>query len=363
MSQCQYEIIAAERAASIRNSGKATILAIESSCDETAAAVIRDGREVLSNAVYTQIPLHQRYGGVVPEVASRNHVMQLGPTVRLALEQAGVGLEEVDAIAVTSGPGLIGALLTGVSYAKGLALALNLPLIGTDHIYGHIAANYLSHSNLTPPFCCLVASGGHSHILVVEDYCRFRLLGRTRDDAAGEAFDKVARVLGLPYPGGPALEQLALSGNPQAIPMPTGFNAKKDTLDFSFSGLKTAVINALHTAQQRGEPLNKADVAASFQHSVIGVLTERTLRGAKEAGMNTVAIAGGVSANRALCESMKAACEREGLRFIQPEFRYCTDNAAMIGCAGYYFLMDGQRSGLDLNACARPFRDWDQQTT
>ncbi len=346
-----YDIIAADKAAKLRESGEALVLAIESSCDETAAAVVKNGRQVLSSAVYTQIPLHKKYGGVVPEIASRDHVKHLTPTVAQALTDAGCDFSDLSAIAVTAGPGLIGALLTGVSYAKGLALALELPLIGVNHIAGHIAANYISHLDLRPPFCCLVASGGHSHILLVEDYCQFRLLGATRDDAAGEAFDKVARVLGLPYPGGPALEALAREGDPHAIQLPLGFNAGP-TADFSFSGLKTAVINLLHNAEQKGEATSRADVATSFQYNLISVLANKSVRAAKDAGMDKLALCGGVSANRALCAAMKDSAEAAGLSFYQPEFRYCTDNAAMIGCAGYYALMNGQLSDLSLNGVA-----------
>lgn len=346
-----YEAIAAEKAAHIAGSKQARILAIESSCDETAAAVVENGRRVLSSAVYTQIPLHQKYGGVVPEIASRDHVTHLSPTVQQALTDAHCSFDDIDAIAVTAGPGLIGALLTGVSYAKGLALALGLPLIGVDHIAGHIAANYISHASLEPPFCCLVASGGHSHILLVEDYCRFRLLGRTRDDAAGEAFDKVARVLGLPYPGGPALEALAREGDPLAIALPQGFNAG-DSPDFSFSGLKTAVINLLHHAEQTGERLNRADVAASFQHNLISVLANKSVKAALSCGASKLALCGGVSANRALATAMEQAAAAAGLAFYQPEFCYCTDNAAMIACAGYYALLDGALSPLSLNGTA-----------
>jgi len=350
-----YELLAKQKAAALREKKEALILAIESSCDETAAAVVKNGRQVLSSAVYTQIPIHQQFGGVVPEIASRNHVVQLTPTVHRALEEAGVGFADIEAIAVTAGPGLIGALLTGISYEKGLAYALGLPLIGVDHIAGHIAANYISHPDLEPPFCCLVASGGHSHILMVEDYEQFRLLGRTRDDAAGEAFDKVARVLDLPYPGGPALEKLALEGDPHALPLPAGFNAQKDTLDFSFSGLKTAVINTLHNMEQKGESYHKADVAASFQHNIVSVLTERAVRAAKQEGVNVLALAGGVSANKYLCASLKAASQQAGIRFLQPEFCYCGDNAAMIGCAGYYGLMAGRLDDLSINGEARRF--------
>ncbi len=348
----RYDALAARRASVIRESGRCTLLAIETSCDETAAAVIRNGREVLSNAVYSQIPIHQKYGGVVPELASRNHVMQLTPTVTQALNGAGIGYAALDAIAVTSRPGLVGALLTGVSYAKGLSYALSLPLVGVDHIAGHIAANYLACPDLEPPFTCLVASGGHSHIFEIEDYDRFTLLGRTRDDAAGEAFDKVARVLGLPYPGGPSLEALAKEGDPEAIAFPAGFNAGPG-LDFSFSGLKTAVINHLHTAEQRGETVNRADVAASFQRNIVEVLTQKAVRAAKQQKSGTLALAGGVSANRALTNALREAAQAAHLRFCCPEFRYCTDNAAMIGCAGYYALLSGARDGLSLNAMAR----------
>lgn len=348
----RYEELAAERAARIRESGEAVVLAIETSCDETAAAVVKNGRTVLSNTVYSQIPIHKKYGGVVPELASRNHALQLTPTTEQALTDAGLAFSDIDAVAVTSRPGLVGALLTGVSYAKGLAYALSLPLVGVDHIAGHVAANYLSYPDLKPPFCCLVASGGHSHLFAIEDYNAFKLLGRTRDDAAGEAFDKVARALDLPYPGGPSLEALALKGDPNAITFPAGFNAGP-TLDFSFSGLKTAVVNYLHTAKQRGEQVNYADVAASFQHSMVETLTSKAVRAALAGGFTTLALAGGVSANRALTNALKETAEAAGLRFCCPVKEYCTDNAAMIGCAGYYALMDGNRDGLSLNAFAR----------
>ena len=347
-----YEELASRRARELMDKEHVTVLAIETSCDETAAAVIRDGREVLSNTVYSQIPLHRKYGGVVPELASRNHVLQLNPTVAAALEEAGLCYDDIDAVAVTARPGLIGALLTGVSYAKGLAYAKGIPLIGVDHIAGHIAANYLTFPDLTPPFTCLVASGGHSHIFQVEDYNTLRLLGATKDDAAGEAFDKVARVLGLPYPGGPALEALAMEGNASAISFPAGYNSG-DGLDFSFSGLKTAVINYLHTAEQRGEEISRADVAASFQRSIVEVLTNKSVRAALQQKSNMLALAGGVSANRTLTGSLLAAAEHAGIRFFSPEFKYCTDNAAMIGCAGYYALRFGLWDTLSLNACAR----------
>lgn len=325
--------------------GDAVVLSIETSCDETAAAVVRNGREVLSNAVYTQIPLHREYGGVVPELASRNHVERITEIVRKALDDAGRTLDTIDAVAVTCGPGLVGALLVGVSYAKALALSHGLPLIGTNHILGHIAANYLTFPDLEPPFTCLIASGGHSHIVRVRDYDECELIGKTRDDAAGEAFDKVARALGLPYPGGPELEKLAAAGDPKAIVFHSAFN-ESESFDMSFSGLKTAVINVLHTAEQRGETVSRADVAASFQYAVNSILSDKAVR----ASDSTLALAGGVSANRNLRDMLSRKCAEKGIRFCCPDFRYCTDNAAMIGSAGYYLLMKGHLSDLDLNA-------------
>lgn len=333
-----------------QNDSGALLLAIESSCDETAASVLRGAREVLSMSVYTQIPLHRRFGGVVPELASRSHVEKVGSVVADALERAGVTLDDISAIAVTSGPGLVGALLVGVSYGKGLAFAKGLPLIGVNHLWGHVAANYLTYPDLEPPFICLVASGGHSHIMEVPDYHSFRLLGHTRDDAAGEAFDKVARALGLPYPGGPELERLALQGDPNRYPFHSALNSSPEEPDFSFSGVKTAVVNLLHNAEQRGEPISKADVAASFQRAVCDTLTLKAVHAARARGFDTLALAGGVSANRALRGSLARACEGRGIRFCCPDFRYCTDNAAMIACAGHYALMAGRLSGLELNA-------------
>jgi N6-L-threonylcarbamoyladenine synthase len=346
-----YEAAAKKKAEKIIEKRSAVILSVETSCDETAASVVRDGRTVISGSVHTQIPIHQKYGGVVPELASRSHVERLRQVVDKALEDSGMALTDVDAVAVTYGPGLIGALLAGVSYAKGLALAEELPLIGVNHIHGHIAANYLSSPELLPPFVCLVVSGGHSHIVHVKDYCRLELLGRTRDDAAGEAFDKVARVLGLGYPGGPNLENLALSGDEHAYRFHSPFNSG-DHSDFSFSGLKTAVINLLHNAEQKGETVDPANVAASFQKCVVDVLTAKTIRAAKLAGTGSIALAGGVSANKLLRGSMFKAAESRGLKFYCPEFKYCTDNASMIGSAGFYALMAGRLHGLDLNAKA-----------
>jgi N6-L-threonylcarbamoyladenine synthase len=336
----------------IEEKRSARILAIETSCDETAAAVVENGRRVLSNAVYTQIPLHKPYGGVVPEIASRSHVQKIGSVVAAALEGAGLSLGELDAVAVTNGPGLVGALLVGLSYAKGLAYAAGLPFLGVHHIASHIAANYLSYPELEPPFTCLVASGGHSHIIVVEDSERYRLIGRTRDEAAGEAFEKVARVLGLPYPGGPSLERLALEGDPEKYRFHSAFN-EGDGFDFSFSGIKTAVVNRLHNADQAGETIEKADLAASFQKTVVDILAEKSVRAARmqegEAGKK-LALAGGVSANRALRSELETRAKRAGIAFYCPEFAYCTDNAAMVGSAAFGKLMRGRLDPLSLNA-------------
>jgi N6-L-threonylcarbamoyladenine synthase len=321
------------------------ILAIETSCDETAAAIVEDGRRVISNVVHTQIPLHQRYGGVVPEIAARNHTLTLRPVVDKSLQDADISLSSLDAIAVTYGPGLVGALLTGLSYAKGLALALDKPLIGINHIEGHIAANYLSHPTLQPPFTCLIVSGGHSHIVHVQDYTHFRLIGKTRDDAAGEVFDKIARALGLPYPGGPSLEALAQSGNPQAIRFPSAFN-EGDSFDFSFSGIKTTVINYLHTQNQREETINLADVAASFQQTVVSVLANKAARAAD----GSLALAGGVAANNALRIALGDLCQARNIPLYVPDLQYCTDNAAMIASAAYYRFIGNDFSPLSLNA-------------
>ena len=344
-----YYDIARARLSALQQAGEATVLSIETSCDETAAALVKNGRQVLSNAVYTQIPIHRKFGGVVPELASRNHVDQVGPVVESALADAGLTLADVDAIAVTGGPGLVGALLVGVSYAKGLAFATGKPLVNTHHILGHIAANYLTFPDLQPPFTCLVASGGHSHIIEVADYDRCVLLGRTRDDAAGEAYDKVARVLELPYPGGPELEKLAQAGDPHAIRFHSAFN-EGEGFDMSFSGLKTAVINHLSNAKQRGDEINRADVAASFQFAVNSILSDKAVRAAAENGHGVLALAGGVSANKNLRQMLAEKAQRRGIRFCCPDFKYCTDNGAMIGSAAFYLLMKGHIADLSFNA-------------
>ena len=323
-----------------------TILAIETSCDETAAAVTR-GRHVIANAVYTQ-PEHQRYGGVVPEIASRNHIMKLPYIVDEALQKAGMGFADIEAVAVTDGPGLIGALLVGVSYAKALAYSLSLPLIPVHHIEGHICSLYISHPELEPPFLCLVVSGGHTHIAVVEDYGRYRLLGKTRDDAAGEAFDKTARALGLGYPGGPLLEKLAAEGKP-VFTYTRGFKGETH-LDFTFSGLKTAVINQMHTMDQKREPYNKADIAASFQTEAISFLADNTFEAAAREGIEKIGIAGGVSSNGALRRAFTERAQHSGITLYLPEPRYCTDNAAMIGCAAAFAAPS--KAPLRLNADA-----------
>ncbi|MBR6322147.1 MAG: tRNA (adenosine(37)-N6)-threonylcarbamoyltransferase complex transferase subunit TsaD, partial [Lachnospiraceae bacterium] len=310
-----------------------TILAIESSCDETAASVVRSGREVLSNIISSQIPLHTLYGGVVPEIASRKHVEKIIPVVSEALSAANVSLAEIDAVAVTYGPGLVGALLVGVSAAKGIAYAAKKPLVGVHHIEGHVAANYLEHPDLKPPFGCLVVSGGHTHLVEVEDYGKFKIIGRTRDDAAGEAFDKVARAIGLGYPGGPKIDKKAKEGNAEAIHFPKA-SVDGAFYDFSFSGLKTAVLNYLNHARMAGEEVNEADLAASFQKTVVDVLTEKSVALMRERHYKKFAVAGGVASNSALRESLRLACEKEGVTFYSPSPIFYTDNAAMIGCAG-----------------------------
>lgn len=324
----------------------AYILGIETSCDETAASVTENGRKVLSNVVYSQIPLHTIYGGVVPEIASRKHIDKIIYVIDAALREANITKEQLDAVAVTYNPGLVGALLVGVSVAKAFAYSIKKPLVPVNHIQGHIAANYIAYPDLKPPFVSLVASGGHSHILHIKDYREFEVIGATTDDAAGEAFDKAARVLGLGYPGGPKLNKLAEEGNPEAIRFPRPHNG----YDFSFSGLKTAVINYVHTAEQKGEEINKADVAASFQQAVCDVLVNNTVGAAKELGVDKIAIAGGVAANTLLRKQMEETAKENGMKFYCPPFELCTDNAAMISCAGYFNYEAGIRGGLDLNA-------------
>lgn len=325
------------------------ILGIESSCDETAASIVKNGREILSSVINTQIDFHKKYGGVVPEIASRKHIENIDTVIDEALLKAGVSFSDIDAIAVTYGPGLVGALLVGVSSAKALSFALNKPLVAVNHIRGHICANFLAHKDLEPPFVCLVASGGHSHIVKVNGYTDFEILGRTRDDAAGEAFDKIARVLGLGYPGGPLIDELAKSGNGEAVQFPR-VRMDKNSLDFSFSGVKTAVINYLHKAEQKGECVNKADIAASFQEAVTDVLCEHTIEGAVKSGVKTVALAGGVAANTVLREKMTEECAKHGIAVLYPPTVLCTDNAAMIASCGYFEAEKGNFADLALNA-------------
>ena len=324
------------------------ILGIESSCDETAAAVVKNGREVLSNVISTQIPIHRKFGGVVPEIASRKHIERIMPVIDKALADAHITMEQVTAVAATYGPGLVGALLVGLSAAKSLAFATDKPFIGVNHLEGHVFANFLSGEELVPPFLALVVSGGHTSLLVVEDYNTFRLLGQTRDDAAGEAFDKIARVMGLPYPGGPEIEKLASTGNPQAIVFPKPM--LPGTHDFSFSGLKSAVINYLHGLDQKGIEPNKADVAASFQETIVQVLVEKSKQALKETGLKQIVLAGGVSANKALQEALAAGVQEVGASLVHPTKILCTDNAVMIAVRGYYQYKHGDRSDWSLNA-------------
>lgn len=325
------------------------ILAIESSCDETAAAVVVNGRDVRSNIISSQIDLHTVYGGVVPEIASRKHVENINYVIQEALDTAGVTLDDLDAVAVTYGPGLVGALLVGVAEAKAISYAKKLPLIGVHHIEGHISANYIENKELEPPYICLVVSGGHSHLVKVTDYGEYEVLGRTRDDAAGEAFDKVARAIGLGYPGGPKIDKVSKQGNPQAIVFPRA-NVADHPYDFSFSGLKSAVLNYLNQCEMKGESYVQADVAASFQQAVVDVLTEHARMAMEATGMKKLAIAGGVASNSALRQFMKEMCEANDITFYHPSPILCTDNAAMIGAAAYYEFQKGVRHGLDLNA-------------
>lgn len=325
------------------------ILAIESSCDETAAAVVKNGREVLSNIISSQIELHKLYGGVVPEIASRKHIEKINPVIREALSAANMKLEDMDAIGVTYGPGLVGALLVGVAAAKAISYAKNIPLVGVHHIEGHISANYIENKDLEPPFLGMVVSGGHTHLVMVKDYGKYEILGKTRDDAAGEAFDKVARAIGLGYPGGPKIDKLAKEGNPKAIAFPRAHVADAP-LDFSFSGLKSSVLNYINSCEMKHQEICRADVAASFQAAVVDAIVSHTIEAAKMYRMDKVALAGGVASNSALRQAMKERCEAAGLKFYYPSPILCTDNAAMIGCAAYYEYLAGTRHGLDLNA-------------
>ena len=325
------------------------ILAVESSCDETAVALVRDGRTVLADCIASSVEMHRIYGGVVPEIASREHIKAVNYVIRRALAEAGVGLPEITAVGVTYGPGLVGALLVGVAEAKALAYAAKKPLIGVHHIEGHVSANFIEHPDLEPPFVCLIVSGGHTHLVIVKDYGKFEILGRTRDDAAGEAFDKVARAVGLGYPGGPKVDRTAREGNPHAIEFPRG-KVDGSPYDFSFSGLKSAVLNHINHAKMTGEEIHVPDLVASFQNSVVDSLVSRTVMAAKEYGYGQVAIAGGVASNTALRAAMEQACNKAGIRCCYPSPVLCTDNAAMIGAAAYYEYCNGNIAGWDLNA-------------
>lgn len=325
------------------------ILAIESSCDETAAAVVKNGREVLSNVISSQIALHTLYGGVVPEIASRKHIEKINQVIEAALSEAGTKLSAIDAIGVTYGPGLVGALLVGVAEAKAIAYAAKKPLIGVHHIEGHIAANFIEHPKLEPPFLSLVVSGGHTHLVRVKNYGKFDIIGRTRDDAAGEAFDKVARAIGLGYPGGPKIDKVSKEGNPEAISFPRA-HVEDAPYDFSFSGVKSAVLNYINGCRMKGEEYSQADVAASFQKAVTDVLVANAMHAVTEYRADKFAIAGGVASNSALREAMKTACKERGVKLYYPSPVYCTDNAAMIGTAAYYEYLAGTRHGWDLNA-------------
>ncbi len=335
----------------LRTKKDVLILAVESSCDETAIALVQNGRKVLSNIVSSQIDIHKLYGGVVPEIASRNHIKNISGVLEESLKSAGKSLEDIDAVAVTYGAGLMGALLVGVNFAKTLAYAMNVPLIAVSHVHGHIGANYISHEELEPPFLCLMVSGGHTAIIDVKDYCDFKLLGSTVDDSVGECFDKVARVLGLPYPGGPAIDKLAKEGE-NAVK----FNYKApfhDTFNFSFSGLKTAVVNFVHNKQQKDEAFSKEDIACSFQEIVTDELSEKAVAACKNFGQQKLVIAGGVGANARLREKLSAKCEENGIKCFMPVLKYCTDNAAMIGAIAYYYVKAG--IGLaDLTLTAKP---------
>lgn len=325
------------------------ILAIESSCDETAAAVVKNGRTVMSNVISSQIALHTLYGGVVPEIASRKHIEKINQVIKEALKESNVTLQDIDAIGVTYGPGLVGALLVGVAEAKAISYATQKPLVGVHHIEGHVSANYIDHKDLEPPFLCLIVSGGHTHLVIVKEYGKYEIIGRTRDDAAGEAFDKVARAIGLGYPGGPKVDKLAKEGNKTAIVFPRA-HIEGAPYDFSFSGLKSAVLNYINSCSMKNEEFNRADVAASFQEAVVDALVSKTIAAARNYKMDQIAIAGGVASNSALREAMEIACKKNNLKLYYPSPILCTDNAAMIGAAAYYEYMNGTRHGLDLNA-------------
>lgn len=327
------------------------ILGIESSCDETACSIVEDGKTVLSNIVASQIDEHKLYGGVVPEIASRRHCENIHLVVKESLKEANCTLSDINAIGVTYAPGLIGALLVGVSFAKGLSMSTGIPLVPVHHIAGHIATNYISNKDLKPPFLCLVVSGGHSHIVEVLDYTKYRVVGRTRDDAAGECFDKVARTIGYAYPGGKSIDLSAKDGNPNAYPLPHP-KVAGSIYDFSFSGLKTAVINLVHNKEQKGEEVNKPDLCASFQKTISEILVEKTMLAAEDLGYKTIAVAGGVSANSGIRALLDEECEKRGFALYKPELKYCGDNGAMIASQGYYDFLDGKRADESLNAIA-----------
>ena len=323
-------------------------LAVESSCDETSVAVLKNGREVLSNIINTQVDLHKKFGGVVPEVASRKHIENIDIVLQEALDKANITLNDIDHIAVTYGPGLVGALLVGLSHAKALAFTLNKPLVGVNHIEGHVSANYIEHKDLKPPFITLIVSGGHTHLVEVKDYGEYEILGRTRDDASGEAFDKIARAMGLGYPGGPIVDRLAKEGNKNAIDFPRAY--LDEGYDFSFSGLKSAVLNYLNAKKMKNEEIVVEDVCASFQEAVVEVLSKKAIKAAKEKGYNTITLAGGVACNSALRDKLIKLGKQNNIDIKYPSLVLCTDNAAMIGCAGYYSYINGRRDDMSLNA-------------
>ena len=329
--------------------GKFLTMGIETSCDETAIAILADGRTVLSNVISSQIDIFKNYGGVVPEIASRHHLENINGVLDQSLEEAGVTLDDIDLIGVTHGPGLVGALLMGVSTAKALAFAKDIPLVGAHHLMSHISANFIEYPELEPPFMALITSGGHTEIVKVSEYNKCEILGGTRDDAVGEAYDKVARVLGLGYPGGPKIDKIAKEGNPEAIYFKRVY-LEKDSYDFSFSGLKTAVLNYINTEKQAGREINRADVAASFQEAVMDVITEKAVEAVKASGMKKLALAGGVAANSRLREKLAELCEKEGIQLYRPHPALCTDNGAMVACAAYYKYKNGETDGLDLDA-------------